>query len=191
MLLSLIGCSSTERLILSPQDASTMTIASSNAKAYSPRLDAEQALSRLVELIRGTRAIGEISAENLHAAFGVPFNENGGRFGFAEQLSADWWSSLEWDPTRSLGPQFSLTFVPVDPDRHAPATAICGLDFQRFATELQHAGFERETYRTEHSRVIHDRFQRDGLSVTVYIRGESDASPEKIAHACIEMIHVQ
>ena len=46
----------------------------------------------------------------------------------------------------------------------------------------------RETYRAEHNRVIHDLFQREGLTVTVYTRGEADNPPEKITHACVQMV---
>lgn len=167
-----------------------MTTASAAEQTFSPRLDAEQSLLRLLDLIRDTKTVADITPDRLQTIFGVSFAESDGRFGFAEQLSRDWWSSYEWDPTRSYGPQFEFAFRPAQPDAYPTASGICALDFERFAAELQTQGFKRETYRAEHNRVIHDRFERQGLTVTVYTRGESDASPEKIAHACVQMVHI-
>ena len=167
-----------------------MTSTSAAEQTFSPRLDAERALLRLLDLIRDSKTVQDITAERLQATFGVPFAENAGRLGFAEQLSRDWWSSYEWDPTRDYGAQFEFAFRPSQPDVYPAATDVCAVDFERFAAELQKQGFSRETYRAEHNRVIHDRFEREGLTVTVYTRGESDASPEKIAHACVQMVHV-
>ena len=70
----------------------------------------------------------------------------------------------------------------------AYALAVYLLIRDRFAAELQTMGFSRETYRAEHNRVIHDLFQREGLTVTVYTRGEADTPPEKITHACVQMV---
>lgn len=167
-----------------------MTSASAAGQTFAPRLDAEQALLRLLDLIRDSRTVADITAERLQRVFDLPFTESGGRFGFAEQLSRDWWSSYELDPTRAYGAQFEFAFRPAQPEAYPAATDICALDFQRFAAELQKQGFTRDTYRAEHNRVIHDRFAREGLTVTVYTRGESDETPEKITHACVHMVHI-
>lgn len=167
-----------------------MTTASAAEQTFSPRLDAEHALLRLLDLIRDSKSVEDIAPERLQKTFDLPFAEHSGRLGFAEQLSRDWWSSYEWDPTRAYGKQFEFAFRPAQPDAYPTATDICAVDFERFAAELQAMGFARETYRGEHNRVIHERFERPGLTVTVYTRGESDASPEKIAHACVQMVHI-
>lgn len=159
-------------------------------QSFSPRLDAEQSLLRLLDLIRDSRTIADVTPERLQATFGVPFAESSGRFGFAEQLSRDWWSSYELNPQRRLGAQFEFAFRPSRPGEYPAATAICAVDFERFAAELQKQGFSRETYRAEHNRVIHERFERPDLAVTVYTRGESDATPEKIIHSCVQMVHI-
>jgi hypothetical protein len=172
------------------KETSVMTSTSAAEQSFSPRLDAEQSLLRVLDLIRDSKTIQDITTERLRATFDVPFVESAGRFGFAEQLARDWWSSYEWDPTRAYGAQFEFAFRPSQPDAYPAATAVCAVDFERFAAELQKQGFRRETYRAEHNRVIHERFERPGLTVTVYTRGESDASPEKIAHACVQMIHI-
>jgi hypothetical protein len=174
----------------STQENPAMTATANASQSFSPRLDAEQSLLRLLELIRDSKTVQDITPDRLQAVFGVTFNEHAGRLGFAEQLSRDWWSSYELDPKRSEGTQFEYAFRPSQPEAYPDASEICAVDFDRFAAELQRQGFSRETYRAEHNRVIHERFERPGLNVTVYTRGESDASPEKIAHACVQMVHI-
>ena len=149
----------------------------------SPRLDAEQSLLRLLELIRGSRSIDGITADRLQQTFGVTFDAEAGVLGFGERLTRDWGSSFEFDPAD--GGRFEFAFMPEPAGSYPPMGEICRLDFDRFAAELQAMGFRRETYRGEHNRVIHDRFERAGLTVTVYTRGEADEPPAKITHACV------
>jgi hypothetical protein len=174
----------------STKETSAMTSTATASQAFSPRLDAEQSLLRLLELIRGSKTIADITPERLHATFGVDFTVDSGRSGFGERLTREWWSSLELDPSNPYGARFEFSFRPDQAGTYPPFSDICQVDFDRFAAELQKMGFSRETYRAEHNRVIHDLFQRDGLTVTVYTRGEADSPPEKITHACVQMVLV-
>lgn len=176
--------------VRSDKETPAMTPPATASQAHAPRLDAEQSLLRLLDLIRDSRTLRDVTAERLQRTFGVPFVEDSGRLGFGERLTADWWSSFELDPGHAYGPRFEFAFRPDPPGTHPPLTDICAVDFDRFAAELQKMGFSRETYRAEHNRVIHDLFQRPGLSVTVYTRGEADDPPEKISHACVLMVLV-
>jgi hypothetical protein len=155
---------------------------------FAPTLDAEQCLLRLLALIRGLDSVAGIDAARLRTAFGVDFDADENRLGYGERLSRDWWTSFEWDPGHPHGPRFEFAFVPDPPGAHPPATAICAVDFDRFAAELAAMGFSRETIRGEHGRVLHDDFERGDLSVTVYTRGEADDSPERIAHSCVRRV---
>jgi hypothetical protein len=170
------------------KETPTMTSTATASQAYSPRLDAEQSLLRLLELIRGSKTVQDITTQRLQDTFGVPFTVDSGRSGFGERLTRDWWSSIELDPTHPYGARVEFSFRPDQAGTYPPFTGICQIDFDRFAAELQKMGFSRETYRAEHNRVIHDLFQREGLTVTVYTRGEADTPPEKITHACVQMV---
>ncbi len=172
----------------STQEIHVMTSTAAASQGFSPRVDAEQSLLRLLDLIRDSKTVQDITTDRLQTTFGVPFTLESGRSGFGERLTADWWSSIEFDPTHPRGPRVEFSFRPDQPSAYPPFTAICGIDFDRFAAELQAMGFSRETYRAEHNRIIHDLFQREGLAVTVYTRGEADSPPEKIAHACVRMV---
>ena len=127
---------------------------SAPSQAFSPRLDAEQSLQRLLDLIRDSRTIRDITAERLQQTFGVAFGSDAGRLGFGERLTGDWWSSFEFDPANTDGPRFEFSFRPDPPGTYPPLSDICKVDFDRFAAELQTMGFKRETYRGEHNRVI-------------------------------------
>lgn len=163
---------------------------SNGEQSFAPRLDAEQSLLRLLELIRGTSTVRDISAERLAQTFGVDFIASSGRLAFSERLTRNWSSSFELDPTYAYGPRFGFSFAANPPGTYPPLTEICEVDFNRFAADLQKMGFSRETYRAEHNRVIHELFQRPGLSVTVYTRGEADSPPESITHACVQMVSI-
>jgi hypothetical protein len=172
------------------QETSAMTPTATASQAFSPRVDAEQSLLRLLELIRGSKTVQDITTERLQHTFGVEFTVDSGRSGFGERLTRDWWSSIELDPKHPYGARVEFSFRPDQPGAYPPFSDICKIDFDRFAAELQKMGFSRETYRAEHNRVIHDLFQREGLTVTVYTRGEADSPPEKITHACVQMVLV-
>lgn len=172
----------------STKETSAMTSTATASQVSSPRLDAEQSLLRLLELIRGSKTVQDITVDRLQQTFGVEFTTASGRSGFGERLTHDWWSSIELDPSHPYGARVEFSFRPDQAGTYPPFTDICKIDFDRFASELQTMGFSRETYRAEHNRVIHDLFQREGLTVTVYTRGEADSPPEKITHACVQMV---
>ena len=175
--------SAKEETVMSPQAQA--------AKPLSPQLDAEHSLQKLLDLLRGAHRIEDIDGAALKRAFGVDFATHDGRLGFGEQVTADWWTSIELDPKSPYGPRFEFGFRPNDPNAYPSASDICALDFDRFAGELEKAGFRRETYRGEHNRVINDTFTRDALKVTVETRGENDDSPEKITHACVKTVFAE
>lgn len=162
-----------------------MTPNATAPQALAPQLDAERSLLRLLDLIRDSRTIDDMDADRLRTTFGVAFAADAGRLGFGERLTGDWWSSFEFDPADTSGPRFEFGFRPDPPGTYPPLGDLCRIDFDRFAAELAEMGFLRETRRGEHGRVIHDLFQREGLTVTVYTRGEADDPPEKITHACV------
>ena len=165
--------------------------ATSSLASASPRLSAEQVLDRLLSTVDGLENSRDLTVAKLRENFGVEFAERSGRHAFAEPLTSEWWSTIEWDPTDPFGPQLSVTFAPSDPNANPSMAAICQMDVERFASALIGSGFQRETYRAEHNRIIHEQFVRGALNVLVYPRGESDGSSEVAAHACIERVFVR
>lgn len=150
-----------------------------------PTHTAEALLERLLTLIRDSRDIQDFSASRIRRAFEVEFVSDEGRLGFGERLNREWWSSIELDPDGAYGPSFELAFRPDRSGTYPPATDICGFDYDRFAAELAAMGFEHETCYGEHGRIVHESFEREGLSLTVHTRGEADEPAAKITHACV------
>jgi hypothetical protein len=97
----LAACANTAPSSRPAQENPTMTSASAAGQAFAPRLDPEQALLRLLDLIEGSGTVAEITPERLRAVFDLPFTERSGRLGYAEQLTSEWWSSYELDAARA------------------------------------------------------------------------------------------
>ncbi len=150
-----------------------------------PTHTAEALLERLLTLVRDSRDIQDFSAARVRRAFEVEFVSDEGRLGFGERLNREWWSSIELDPDGAYGPSFELAFRPDRSGTYPSATGICGFDYARFAAELIAMGFEHETCYGEHGRVVHESFEREGLSLTVHTRGEADEPAAKITHVCV------
>ena len=173
---------------MNPSNQATTATVEAHPAQTGPRLDARDALGRVLDLIRGCRGVEDIDAARLREVFGVEFHEHAGRLGFGERVSREWWTAFEWDPAHPYGPRFEFSFRPDLPGSHPDAGDICTIDAEAFAAELAAMGFAREIRRAEHGRPIREDFERPGMTVEVYARGEADAPPEKISHACVQRV---
>jgi len=193
VMLSLCACahSGMETTSTPPKEEQAMTIASGDTVTPKPKLDAEHALMRLLDLIRASHTIQDVTQETLTSVMGLNFVASGaGRYGAGERITRDWWYGVELDQTLKAGPRLDFSF---NPDRAGAAPAmseICAMDFDRFASALEAMGFSRERYHGEHGRVIHDKFERKGLAVTVYSQQEASEPAEKATHSCIKTVLV-
>ena len=157
-----------------------------------PKPDAETALSKVLELIRSSKGIDDFTPERISEVTGLRMNFDGpDRFGAGEQLTDEWRYSIEMDKETANGSQFMFSFDPSIIGQLPPATAICGMDFDAFATALEQMGFKKETWYAEHGRILKYTFDSDHMYVSVRTEGEDDAPPEKLAHQCIRMVIVK
>lgn len=156
-----------------------------------PKLDAEAALAKVLELIRGSKNIRDFTAERLTKVTGLPMNFDGTRFGAGETLTPEWRYGFYVNPDAMNGPLFMFDFDPVDGNATPPATPICELDFDAFARELEGMGFEQEVRYGEHNRIVAYDFYRPGMWVSVGEEGEDNEPPEKLAHRCIRSITIR
>ena len=68
-------------------------------------------------------------------------------------------------------------------------TDICQIDFDRFTAELEEMGFTRQRYYGSHGGFMKDWFDRPGMRVEVYPRGERVWTPERDSgRACVQMV---
>lgn len=169
----------------------------------SPRLDAEQLLSRLLDLIRNSRSIKDFTPEKLQEVTGMTIefaNDGSERYGFGEQLTPDWSYGFGVDKSLFQGPRFELSFNEAIPGSSHPMTDICQIDFEKFASELESMGFTRAPHydsappappgqeRLPHGSLLYWMFYRPELGVQVYPRGEANDPHEKISHGCVQMV---
>lgn len=154
-----------------------------------PKLTAEQALTRLLELIRTTHSIQDFTPKKLTEVFGQELWADGpDRYGFGEQITQRWSHGWEVYKNPLEGMQFSFSFTPLPPGTFQDMTDICQIDFDQFGAALKTMGFSKTPDYGEHGRLMNHTFDRPGMRVKLYPRGEANEPPEKIAHDCVEMV---
>ena len=162
------------------------------AKPIRSKLNGEQVLLRLLELIRGGKSVKEFTPAYLSKVMGVGFVTYGrDHFGFGEQLTPDWSYGIEVQDilTEEGRPRLDFNFNSA-PETYPPMTDICKVDFDRLTAELETMGFARHPYYAEHDRHINDDFDRSNMQIEVYPDGESDKLTGK-PHLCVKMVVIR
>ena len=157
--------------------------------AINPRLNAEQVLLRLLELIRSSKSAADFTQEKLSKVMGFEMPSHvPGEYGFGEQITRDWWYGMEMRVKPRTGGRFNFSFDSV-PGTDPPMTDICQVDFDQFTAALEEMGFTRQRYYGEHGRYIKDWFDNATMRIEVYPRGERVWTPEKDSgRACVQMV---
>lgn len=171
-----------------------------------PKLTAEQALLRLLELIRTSKTIADFTPERLSEVMKVPITAWDEGYGFGEAATAQWnhgFTVEMWPSPVGRGPKvpmFEFMFNPRPRGMSPSMIDICQVDFDRFTAELEAMGFRRShNYDSPpsppigepalpHGRLINDAFYRPDVRVEVYPRGEANDPVEKITHDCVERV---
>ena len=157
-----------------------------------PKPDAKTALSKVLELIRSSKGIDDFTPERISEVTGLRMNFDGpDRFGAGERLTPEWNYSFYVNRAGLGGPQFMFSFDPSIIGQSPPATAICGMDFDAFATALEQIGFKKEIWYAEHGRILKYTFDSSHMYVSVGTEGEDDAPADKLAHQCIRTVTVK
>ncbi|TDK23720.1 hypothetical protein E2F46_10280, partial [Luteimonas aestuarii] len=82
--------------------------AGQDTSPVNPKLTAEQALTRLLELIRSSRFRSDFTPERLSQVMGVDVKTfSSGYYGYGEQISEDWWYGFEMREDPKSGVPFS------------------------------------------------------------------------------------
>ena len=162
-----------------------------NSTFIRPKLTAEQALTRLLELIRTTRTVKDFTPEKLTEVFGLEVWRDGlDKYGLGEQATRDWWYSGQVYDVPREGTKFRFDFYPVVPGSDPDMTEICQFDSDQFGAALEAMGFSKTPSYGEHGRRLGDIFDRPGMRIDVEVRGEANDPLEKIAHKCVEMVTI-
>lgn len=184
--------------------------AGQDAAPLNPKLTAKQALARLLELIRSSRYLSDFTPERMSQVMGVEFvTYRPGYHAFGEQVTLDWWYSLEKDESDQYGPHFTLRFTPEDAENvdQFSVADICQLDFDKFSNELVTMGFTREPHydsappppfgekQLPHGQLMYYSFNRirdsvSEMTIQVYLRGGADDPQGNVIRDCVEMIRI-
>ncbi|HYP84120.1 hypothetical protein [Variovorax sp.] len=177
------------------------------------RLNAEQVLRKLLELIRSSQIVSDITPQRLEALEGgeVKHFESGG-YGIQARLTPQLTYVFEmWKTTRGFLLRFRFGHRRgVSP----PMTGICQLDFAAFVAELEALGYDHQPIYDQppvpivprplpngemywpsplpnHGRLLAERFYRadgrPGLSIDVAPRVASRAYPGRL---CVTSVRV-
>ncbi len=172
------------------------------ATSASPRLNAEQVLTRLLGVIRDSKSTREITSEHLGREMGVEFlTEEPGYHVFGEELAPGWGYGVElYDsvtPVRSHRLLFSFNG---DPGADPGVAGLCKPDFGQFTAELEQMGFVRNSHydsppqpppgapRLPRGSWMYDHFDRPGMHIEVHPQWTIPSSPGEAGRECVRMI---
>ncbi len=165
----------------------------SGESSSAPRT-AQDALTRILGLIRTSSSLDAFTPDYVSRAMGQAVryrNDGTGRFGASGVLTPDWNYGFGINKTEAKGAWFEFLFEPNPPDASPSMSDICQLDFERFASQLEQMGFSRERNLVEDGRWMSEIFQRPGMRVEVFPRGEADTPQDRATHQCVEWIHIR
>ncbi len=170
-----------------------------DSQVVTPKITVEQALTRLLDLIRTSKTVEEFTPERVEQVMQVPIEwarDGSDRFGYGELVTAQW--NLGFGADRTGGANFELSLNPIPPGASPEMTGLCQMDFDRFTEKLEELGFSRshnydflpppipgEEHLHRHARLLSDSFQGPGMFVDVFPQGENR---ENAGHFCVQMV---
>lgn len=188
---TLAACSAAPVALSTNQESFSMST-SSNAAAPNEDPSAEFLLLRLIDLIKQSKSAKDFTPDRVAAVMQRPVTFFApDHFGYGGKLTSEWSYAFEIRDINSQNPRLDLDFIDTSPSRSSAATAICQVDFARFASALEQGGFARTTIYGEHGIVVYDRFDRPDLSIKVSSIGEAVSPPEKARHSCVQLVTIQ
>lgn len=173
-----------------------------------PRITAELALLRVLELIRTSKTMEDFTPERAEQVMGVPLKSWEAGYGFDEPLTPTWHQGFSMEKifdssTGTRRPRFEFAFSPNPPDATPPMTDICKVDFDQFKAALQAMGFQGQSIydspphalpgqeRLPHGRWMYDSFNRPGMRVEVYPEWEHAPIPSgDMGRTCVKQVYI-
>lgn len=152
-------------------------------------VDAGQVLERVLQLIDDTASIDQITAERVSAALGAQVRHTSDRdFGYGARLTSEWMYRVDFRGNPRLGPVLVFRIFNPDGSNDGSLSEVSQLDYDQFAARLQSSGFTQTPQYGEHGRLMGSSFTRDGLTVEVSVRGESEQNPTRL---CVQTVQVR
>lgn len=157
---------------------------------------AEQLLTGVLELVRTSQRLDDISPARLKAVLGIDVEyarDGSGRYGAGGALAPGWAFGVEVIPpgTQGLTPRLIFEITPAASGETPDMGAVCEPDFEQFAAQLQAMGLRRTPYYAEHGRHVHDEYLKDRLAIYVGPGAQLDAAAMTIVRTCVRWIHIE
>ena len=157
---------------------------------------AEGLLTGVLELIRTSQRLDDVSPARLKAVFGIDVEharDGSGRYGTGGALAPGWAFGVEVIPpaTQGLTPRFSLDIQPAVAGTAPDMGAVCQPDFEQFAARLQATGLQRTPYHAEHGRYLHDEYLKDRMAIYVSPGAQLDPATMAIVRTCVRSIRIE
>lgn len=184
---------------------------SDSTQAGTSRLTAEQALTRLLELIRSSHSLGDLTAERVSEIMGVQVKraaDGSGDYSFYEPSAPGWLHGFDFSTKHG---RFNFSFDPVKAGASPDPAAICTPDLAQVASALEAAGFTKTPHydaappsppeplpfsgeRPSHGRLLDYTFERkqegQGMAVVVYPGGSIPDGQGGANRTCVGMIRI-
>jgi hypothetical protein len=213
-LLPLTACSAAVPFAVNnPSPAKETTSMSAGTPSIQQKLTAEEALWRILELIRTSQSVADFTPALLERVMNVPVASRGKDYGYGEKLTLQWGHGF--DVTSVNGrPRFDYQLTPSPPtppgERSPPLKGLCQVDFDHLTAELEAMGFSRTHHYDDIAAMdgariaaeaaargqhfdpgpppLHfDNFYRPKMGIDVYTEGESH---ENARHDCVKMLFI-
>ena len=157
---------------------------------------AEGLLTGVLELIRTSQRLDDISPARLKAVLGIDVEyarDGSGRYGAGGALAPGWTFGIEVVPpgTQGLTPRLIFEITPAASGETPDMAAVCQPDFEQFAARLQAMGLRRMPYHAEHGRYVHDEYLKDHLAIYVGPGAQLDSHAMSILRTCVRWIHIE
>lgn len=157
---------------------------------------AEELLTGVLELLRTSQHLDDISPARLKAVLGIEVEyarDGSGRYGAGGALAPGWTFGVEVIPPGipGLTPHFSLDIQSAVAGTTPDMGAVCQPDFEQFAARLQAMGLQRTPYRAEHGRYLYDQYAKGPLSIEVTPGAQLDPATMAIVRTCVRSIRIE
>jgi hypothetical protein len=144
----------------------------------------------VLRLLESARDDEDIAPAGIARAFGreVEFNRDDARiYGFGETLDPRWIANVVSlrDLDRDGAPNRLLVSFDDQTGAHDDWSAVCGLDFEAFASSLAVAGYTGTAMIGARDAFEGFRFRRGSIVVDLDVRGENAARPN---HLCVARV---
>jgi hypothetical protein len=182
-----------------------------STQAGTSRLTAEQALTRLLELIRSSHSLSDLTAERVSEIMGVQVKraaDGSGDYSFYEPSAPGWLHGFDFSTKYG---RFNLSFDPIKAGTSPDPAAICTPDLAQVVSALEAAGFTKTPHydaappsppeplpfsgeRPSHGRLLDYTFERKqdkaGMAVVVYPGDSIPDVQDGTSRACVGMMRV-